>query len=175
MIARGELFADGDPRRFELILGEIVEMPVESPFREFASDLLAEWSHRNVPADQVRIRIKGGVDLSNVQSLPLPAALWLKDRDYSKRWPDASEVLVIEISDSTLSKDRNAKLLMYGTAGVPESWIANIPGRRFEAHRDPGPGGYASRTVFGPGESIRPLALPKISFPISTIFPEATP
>lgn len=172
MIARGE-FAVDDPRRYELIEGQIVEMPPPNPPHEFAVDRINKWSGRFLPYEGVVVRIQGTIGLPEVDNVLLPDVTWLLDRDDSARRPVPSDILlVIEISDSSLSYDRNTKARLYAAAGLADYWIVNIPGKCFEVLRDPGPAGYATKLVFYPGEAIRPLAFPDLAFPVSLIFPE---
>ena len=64
MIARGD-FAVDDPRRYELIDGEIVEMPPPNPPHEDAIERLTKWCYRNLDTDNVRVRVQGTIGLRN--------------------------------------------------------------------------------------------------------------
>ena len=51
-------------------------------------------------------------------------------------------MLLIEVSDSTgrrsaLRIDRQVKLPLYASAGIPEVWIVDVNGRRLEVYRQP--------------------------------------
>jgi Uma2 family endonuclease len=49
------------------------------------------------------------------------------EEKYSDRHPGPGEVeLVVEISDSSLSRDRGLKQRVYARAGVPSYWIINL-------------------------------------------------
>ena len=172
MIERGEL--DDEPRRQELLDGEIVTTVAASPPHDETLDRIAKWSFANLPPERVRIRMGGGVGLRVVESLPLPDMTWLSEQDYTKRCPGPADVfLVVEISYTSLSKDRNKKGRIYARAGLIEYWIVNLRGDCIEVYREPGPSGYASRTLFFPGEVIRSLAFPALAFPVSLLFPDA--
>jgi Uma2 family endonuclease len=46
---------------------------------------------------------------------------------YEERHPLSEDILlIIEISDSTLRKDRTEKLTPYASVGIPECWILNL-------------------------------------------------
>ena len=172
MIARGD-FAVDDPRRYELIDGEIIEMPPPDPRHEEAIDRLNKWSGRNLPIDEVRVRVQGTISLPELDSVPFPDVSWLREADYSTRRPNATDVhLLIEVSNTTLSYDRNTKARLYAAAGIADYWIVNIKGECFEILREPGVRGYGSKTVLYSGEEVRSLAFPELAFPISLIFPE---
>ena len=52
--------------------------------------------------------------------------------------PNPADIhLLIEVSDSTLSDDRNCKQSVYAAADVKEYWIVNLPGRQLEVHLSP--------------------------------------
>jgi Uma2 family endonuclease len=171
MIARGEL--DDEPRRQELLDGEIITMVVASPPHDETLDRFAEWSFANLPQDRVRIRMGGGVGLRVVDSLPIPDMTWLRKQDYSRSRPGPADVcLVVEVSFSSLSKDRNKKGRIYARAGLLEYWIVNLRGECIEVYREPGPTGFASRTLFFAGEHVRPLAFPELALPVSLILSE---
>jgi Uma2 family endonuclease len=62
--------------------------------------------------------------------------------------------VVIEVSDTTLSYDKNAKLPIYARAGLPEAWIVDLGGRKVEVHADPCPEGYRGPRSFRAGERV---------------------
>ena len=70
-------------------------------------------------------------------------------------------LLVIEISDSTLSFDRTEKLMAYAAAGIPEYWIVNLVNEQIEVYRQPTPESpisgqpcYLEQQVFKTGDQI---------------------
>ena len=79
-------------------------------------------------------------------------------RDYQGRRvdPPAEVVLLVEISDASLSYDRANKAALYAAQGVPEYWIVNLQNRTLEVRRRPRPeaGFYAETVVFAEGERL---------------------
>ncbi len=74
---------------------------------------------------------------------------------YADHHPGPEDVsLVIEISDTTLAKDRGDKRVNYGRAGIPLYWIVNLIDRQVEVYSGPRPDGYATRTDYRPGQSV---------------------
>ena len=173
MIERGE-FAVDDPRRYELIDGEIVEMPPPNPRHANAINQINKWSCRTLPPEEVGVSIQNPIGLPDLDSTPLPDVVWLREQDYSARRPLPPDVLlVIEVSDRSLWYDRGEKAGLYAAAGLADYWIVNVAGRCVEVLRDPGPDGYATKLVFYARDAIRPLAFPNLAFPVSVVFPEA--
>jgi Uma2 family endonuclease len=170
MIRRGDF--DDTEDRFELLLGEIVVMPLPNPRHEFVVDELNVWSIRSLPNDEARVRVQNSLGIPGLDSLTLPDIAWMRTRDYSKKRPLAEDVLlVIEVSDTTVSKDRKTKGKLYAQAGIADYWIVNIPERCLEIHRDPEGGAYRTVLTIHPGKEARPLAFPDVVLPASRLFP----
>ena len=71
---------------------------------------------------------------------PEPDFMLLQPRadDYRASHPSAADVLLlVEISDSSLTYDRGRKLALYAKFGVPEVWIVDIAGASVEVFRQP--------------------------------------
>jgi Uma2 family endonuclease len=84
---------------------------------------------------------------------------------YESRHPIPSEtLLVLEVSDSTLSLDLGEKAAMYALHGIADYWVVDLTGHRVMIHRDPTPGGYVNVTSIESGESVSPLAFSDIVF-----------
>jgi Uma2 family endonuclease len=71
--------------------------------------------------------------------------------------------LLIEVSNSSLRKDRKIKLPICAEAGVPEYWIVDVsrPGQvAVEVYTEPTAAGYAKMVVMRDGDTLRPLQVP---------------
>jgi Uma2 family endonuclease len=85
-------------------------------------------------------------------------------------------VLVVEVSDSTLVKDRVNKGALYARAGVPDYWIANVRSRTLGVYRDPaqttsGRWHYRTVRVVKRGGTVTPLAAPRARLRVSALLP----
>jgi len=77
-------------------------------------------------------------------SEPHPDLTVLRVRDYRLALPGPEGVLLlIEVSDTTLTYDRGVKLPLYARAGIREVWIVDLSGEVIERHT--GPSGYSYR------------------------------
>ncbi len=83
----------------------------------------------------------------------------------------SSPLLLIEVSDSSLRKDRRIKTSIYAEAGCPECWIVNISGAELmvEVYRDPRDGVYQHVETLRVGDVLRPVALPDVELRIADI------
>jgi Uma2 family endonuclease len=61
---------------------------------------------------------------------------------------------VIEISDSTLTKDRGEKHVNYARVGISVYWIVNLIDRQVEVYAGPDSDIYSSCIIFKPGQSV---------------------
>jgi Uma2 family endonuclease len=88
----------------------------------------------------------------------------------STRAPDARDVvLLIEVSGSSLTKDRVIKNEIYAEAGVPEYWIVNWKNRTIEVLTKPSKRGYQRTVVKKIGDVIRPSKLRSVRFVLAEI------
>lgn len=98
-------------------------------------------------------------------------------RDYRDAHPQRP-ALVVEVSLSRVTFDREHKGSLYARAGITDYWIVNIPERQVEVYREPMRHGgarfgwrYASVATLGPGASASPLAAPGGSIQIADLLP----
>jgi Uma2 family endonuclease len=82
---------------------------------------------------------------------------------YRMRHPGPEDTAVaIEVSSSSLGRDRNDKARIYARAGIPVYWIVNVVDRVIEVFTQPsGPSGtpaYAKSDVFAVGSDV-PLVI----------------
>jgi len=148
-------------------------MPLPKPIHDALVALLNEWSIRSLPQGAVWVWVQSTLGLPSFDSMVLPDVAWMQRRDYSQSRPLPEDVfLVIEVSDSTLSRDRNLKVSLYAQAGIADYWIVNVAARTLEIHRDPEGDNYRSVQILRAGGEARPLAFPDVVLPVSRLFPE---
>ncbi|HEV3415459.1 MAG TPA: Uma2 family endonuclease [Pirellulales bacterium] len=169
IVATG-VFDSVNPRRIELIWGELREMNPIGAEHATAVDWLNTWSVLAV-GDDACVRDQNPLAFLPSDSEPQPDLVWAKPRKYGKRHPWAEDVLLlIEVADSSLDQDREEKAKLYATAGVLDYWIVNLVDRAVEVLRDPKSGRYRSVQSFGAGAVLQPLALAKIGLSVDSLF-----
>ena len=159
MVDAGILAED---ERLELLDGEIILMPPINPPHESGTDQLTGQLLYPLYG-RALVRVQGSIMLDD-SSLPQPdlAVLRLRDNYQRERATAADVLLVIEVADSSLRRDRELKLPHYAAAGIPEVWIANVPARQVEAFSDPVDGVYQSRRIVPADGQISPIAFPDV-------------
>lgn len=133
----------------ELLDGEIVPMsPIQSPHAACV-DWLTEWFIVHLHGKAI-IRVQNPISLSDY-SEPEPdlAIVKLQGRRYRDHHPRSKDVLIlIEVADSLLKKDRDVKLPLYARAEVPEVWIVNLMDQVIEQFTLPKEGHYQKIGIF---------------------------
>ena len=162
----------GSDERVELIDGEIIVMPPIGPGHAWSVDLDIPLFSQYA-GDRFLIRIQNPIHLDD-GSEPQPDVSLLRRRPegYFAAHPTPADVLlVIEVADSSLEYDRMVKAHVYGRAGVPETWVKNLPEDCIERFTEPGPDGYAQHSVHRRGETLTPVSLPDLELPVDDLLP----
>ncbi len=148
-----------DEERVELLEGRIWKLPPQKT-PHFSAVRQATDAMEALFGEGHEVRPQGPFQLPDT-SEPEPDVLVVPgtSKDYLASHPIVTDcLLLIEVSDSTLAKDRGSKLIDYARAGVQEYWIVNLVHRQLEVYRQPTPEGiYRQSSIHKPGESIAPL------------------
>lgn len=161
MIEKGVL-TEND--KIELLEGEFIKMSAIGP-RHLSS--VARLVRYLVPQilDTAVVSPQGPVELGQF-SEPEPDIAILKFRPdfYGDGIPKAEDaLLVIEVADTTLAKDRGPKLKAYARTGIAEFWILNLQDDLIEVYTNPKGDTYQTVRLVRRDESLSPLALPAVS------------
>lgn len=134
MIQTGILTED-DP--VELLEGWLVPKMPKNPAHCFSTELARESIATLLPPG---FFVSGQQPLTTDDSEPEPDAMIVRGarRDFLTRHPQGGEIaLVIEVADSSLSRDRAQKRRVYARAGVPVYWIINLSENQLEVYSAP--------------------------------------
>jgi Uma2 family endonuclease len=166
------VFEPREENHVELIRGEIQLMPPIGTSHCDAVDLFTEWSYRNLPAGEVRMRVQEPVRIETLDSEPEPDVVWAVRKSYNQAHPKPSDILLlVEVAEDSLAKDRGIKRELYAEAGIEDYWIVNLVHNSVEVCREPKGTQYTDvRTLTG-NQEICPLAFPSVAFRPSVLFP----
>jgi Uma2 family endonuclease len=129
--------------RVELLNGHIVRKPIMNPphlysLLDLNARLVIQFQNRALIANQSTIYLPQ-------DGRPDPDITLLKLETPRDRLPSPNDIhLVIEVSDSTLTRDRETKLALYARDGITEYWIINLEDQQLEVYRDPEGTRYAT-------------------------------
>ncbi|WP_395143855.1 Uma2 family endonuclease [Armatimonas sp.] len=171
------------PERFELIEGVIYEIMPKNRRHVLGLRRVRNWLFtifgEDVVQEQDPIEIASEDQTFNDPE-PDIAVLRQSVESYREQAPGSADVLLlVEISDATLSLDRNRKARLYARAGITDYWALDVRGRRLFVHREPGNEGYDSVLEYASDEMVAPLAAQHATIRVmellpSTEFPQVT-
>ena len=133
---------------------------------------------RGVFAKGFAIRNQSPIDLGEQFEL-VPDILVIKGtaRDFKDAHPKTAD-LVVEISDTTLSYDRNRKASLYAKFAIQDYWIVNLKKRTLEIYRHPTEDenifygfGFAEKLTFTEKDTVSPLAAPEAKIKVADLLP----
>lgn len=158
--------------RVELIEGQIVGMAAKGTPHSAAITRTARVLV-NALGEQVLLRTQEPIRLNDYcEPEPDIAVVQVNPLDYADHHPTPEEVyLVIEVADSSLSKDQETKARIYAQAGIADYWILDINQRQLFVLRSPNQNGYQSEFMLTENANISPLRFPTLSVAIQDILP----
>ena len=158
MVEVGILAAD---ERVELIEGQLYTMAAKGTAHSAAVTRIDRVLSQRL-AGQVLLRFQDPVRLNDF-SEPEPdvAIVRIDPLDYEDHHPTPTEIFwLIEVADSTLRRDRDLKVPVYGRSGIQEYWILDVQERRLYVFREAEPEGYGTEQSLSEQDAIAPLAFP---------------
>jgi Uma2 family endonuclease len=169
------IFQPGD--RIELVAGHLIVAEPQG-WAHFTAIRAVEEALRAAFGAGWDIRVQGPVALDD-ESEPEPdvAVVSGSFRDYSTGHP-SRPVLIVEVSESSLSLDRRHKAGVYARNSIADHWIVNLVERVLEVYRDPvadadAPLGWRYRSLqrLTVEATIAPLATPTTAVRVADLLP----
>lgn len=167
----GEVGLFAPDERLELIHGDVVTMaPIGGPHLHLVN-VLAQLFSMQVGRSAV-VSVQNPISIPP-DSEPQPDIVLLRPECWGRAAvPIAADVLlVIEVADTTLVRDRGVKIPLYARHGVSEAWLFDAATELVAVFRDPSPEGY--RTELSPGRDaiISPQLRPDVAIPLAEVWP----
>ena len=165
-----------DGARVELIDGEIWDMaPQKRPhFRTIRAVAEALEEVFGPDADVQQQGPVAFLDASEPEpDVAVVAGSWA---DYDDHPTAADVLLLVEVAEISLRRDRTQKAADYARAGVEDYWIVNLVQRQVEVRRRPSSDGtYADTRTYLPGESVEPRNAPGRPVVVADLLPPIKP
>lgn len=175
-VQMGEAGILSGEERTELIRGEIVCMTPVGHRHIYVVDLLtehlAEWCRGSA-----LLRVQSPLKFNDLEA-PQPDLCLLRlheDRYLSREAGPWDALLVVEVSDSSLLRDRDVKGPMYARAAIPEFWIVDLSRDVVLVHEEPAGGEYTVVREYGIGDSWNSPALGGRQIRATDVFGPADP
>lgn len=167
MIETG-VYAEND--RIELLNGEIIEIMPKGTKHTSANSRIIRFFIR-LFGEKVIVRGQDPIRLDDF-SEPEPdvvLANW-DDNEYAENHPTPADILlVMEISDTTLIYDREAKAAAYSRNNIGQYLLLNLQNETIEDFREPGADGYGFKRTLRKGDVFNLVAFPEIEINIDDL------
>jgi Uma2 family endonuclease len=147
----------GSDEKLELLRGEVLQLSPERSLHAWAIETCEDLLKGRFATGSVRSQHP--IDLDEF-SQPEPDVVVVKGHKdlYLDKHPTAEDVwLVVEVSDTSLKKDRTLKASLYAEFGIPEYWIVDLQNQRLEVHREPKNGRYSVSEVLSSDAFVKPV------------------
>ncbi len=144
----------------ELLEGVVVQMSPIGVRHNGLEGLLNELLVKAIPPHLI-VLPNGSFAASDI-SEPEPDLAVVPRATISKEIPTTA-VLIVEVAESSLRKDRGVKARIYATAGVPDYWVIDAKNHVIHVHRDPDGDRYRTITRHDQHARIQPLLLPNVT------------
>ncbi len=172
MIAAGILTAD-DP--VELLDGWLVYKMPKNPSHRVATRLIRMAIETLVPEGWY-VDTQEPITLANSEPEPDVVVVRGDTRNYLDRHPGPKDIgLVIEVSDTTLQRDRGVKKQAYAKAGIPIYWIVNLVELQVEVYSQPSEeqANYLQQRVYRMTENLTVIidGTEVSTISVATVFP----
>ncbi|MBW3603904.1 MAG: Uma2 family endonuclease [Actinobacteria bacterium] len=120
-----------------------------------------------IPADEGDIGVGNPIALSDLSEPEPDLAVFPPASGYRAGHPSTA-TLLIEVSRSSLRRDRTLKRRIYAQAGVPDYWIVDLQNDVLSVHRDPADVDFRSVTHLQRGD-VRPLHHPRLRIAVGEL------
>ena len=132
---RSGILATDDP--VELLEGWLILNMPKNPLHSATTRLIRQILERHIPDGWI-VDSQEPITLSDSEPEPDVFVIQGDAARYINRHPSAADVpLIIEVSDTTLQRDRELKKRIYANSGIPSYWIANLVEQQIEMHTKP--------------------------------------
>jgi len=166
-MSRAGILTEDD--RVELLDGQIVKkMTIGRPHAGCVNRLTRLLVQRL--GERAVVQVQNPIQLDGY-SEPEPDISLLRPKEdfYAAAPPMPADVLlVIEVADASLDRDRLVKIPLYARAGIREVWIIDLPGRRIERFREPADDGYREVRRLDQGK-LSPVEFPELEVGVAEL------
>jgi Uma2 family endonuclease len=153
--------------KVELLDGQIVYAAEEGPSHAAVCARLTRILVEGIPGAVGEVRVGNPFALSDL-SLPEPDLLVTEPRYSTRAEHPAIATLVIEVADSSRSRDLGLKTALYAAASVPEYWVVDLVRALVVVHRDPD--GLTFRTITSHDSgTVTPMHHPEATVDVATL------
>lgn len=158
--------------RVELIRGVVRRMSSKNYAHVVAATTLHQFLVKSL-AGRASVFKEDPLKLVDLDSEPEPDIVATSSPDIKAYGSESAKaLLVVEVAESSLRYDLNAKAPLYAEAGVPEYWVVNLVDRELVVLRSPEEGAYRHRETYRSGDRVSPQAWHDVVIEVRELFPD---
>ena len=164
-------------KRTEFLEGEIIEMPTMNSPHATGLTLTQTILQSHFMQGFV---VRGQMPLDfgeDYEPVPDIAIISGNARDFLSSHPQTAE-LIVEVSDTTLSYDRNRKASLYAKHNIADYWILNLKNRTLEVYRAPIADenayygfAFSEKVTFKENDEVYSLVKPETKIKVADLLP----
>ena len=155
-------------KSIEFLEGEIIEVSPEGVEHSYTNDSVVKYL-RSVLADIADVKESHPITLDNSEPEPDIAIVRLPESIYRNHHPYPQDIYcLIEISNRTLIKDLNQKIITYARNGIPEYWVIDLVNKKLIVHTQVNDRGYAQIDEYKTG-TVSTLAFPDVAIALEKL------
>ena len=118
----------------EFLEGEIIEVSPEGIEHSYTNDSVVKHL-RKILTDLADVRESHPITLDNSEPEPDIAIVRLPSTIYREHHPYPQDIyFLVEISNRTLKKDLEQKIITYARNGIPEYWVVDLINKKVIVH-----------------------------------------
>lgn len=152
----------------ELLEGKIIAMSPEKPLYSSRIDTVADYL-RDLLRGVAKVREAHPITLDNSEPEPDLAIVRFDDNNYSDRHPYPQDIYwLVEVFNTTLSKDLAEKSVIYARNGIPEYWVIDLLDNKLWLFTNPQQNSYLNKQAITTGK-INSGSFPNVSIEIDKL------
>ena len=155
-------------KSIEFLEGEIIEVSPEGVEHSYTNRSVVKYL-RQLFAQRAEIIQAQPITLDNSEPEPDIAIVRLPETIYRSHHPYPQDIYwLIEISNRTLIKDLNQKIITYARNGIPEYWVIDLVNKKLIVHTQVDNRGYSQIDEYKTG-TVSTLAFPDLAIAINKL------
>ena len=152
----------------EFLEGEIIEVSPEGIEHSYTNDSVVKYL-RNLLANLADVKESHPITLDNSEPEPDIAVVRLPESIYRNHHPYPQDIYwLIEISNRTLKKDMEDKIITYARNGIPEYWVIDLVNKKLITYTQATDINYEQVTEYKTG-TVSSLAFPDIAIALDKL------
>jgi Uma2 family endonuclease len=152
----------------ELLEGEIIEVSPEGVEHSYTNNSVVKYL-RSILTNLADVRESHPITLDNSEPEPDVAVVRLPETIYRHHHPYPQDIYwLIEISNRTLKKDLEQKIITYARNGIPEYWVIDLVNKKLITHTKVQGNSYAKITEYTTG-TVLSLAFPEMAISLDKL------